>query len=206
MACLGEQSLDRFLQNAVFVGSGPAVIKSHELGPVALEWIGDGRAKAVCTFRDPRDCVASDIPFWGQGFEASVQRVVTSLKALHASYQASKHTLFIRYEEMMRDRQLQICRIAQFLGIPLSEAEVNSIDDQTNIDITQRFCQSITRRPVGQTDPVLGNHRRDRLTLLHDNHIGSAKPGRWKDDLSAEQARFLTQLFEPSLRAMGYEG
>ena len=34
--------------------------------------IRTGEAKAVCTFRDPRDCVASDIVFLGQGLEAFV--------------------------------------------------------------------------------------------------------------------------------------
>jgi hypothetical protein len=205
MACLGHQSLDRFLQNDVLLAKGPVVIKSHEIGPIALQWIGDGRAKAVCTFRDPRDCVASDIPFWGQGFEASVQRVVASLKALAASYHAEGQTLFVRYEEMMQDRRSQIRRIAEYLQIPISDTEVASIDDQTNIDATQKICQGIAQQPTSKTDPVLGNHRRDRLTLLHDNHIGSAKAGRWRDDLTVEQAVFLTKLFEPSLRVMGYE-
>jgi hypothetical protein len=205
MACLTDRSLDQFLQTDAFVREGPAVIKAHEIGPVALQWIADGKARAVCTFRDPRDCVASDIPFWGQGFDASVQRVIVSLKALHASHQTSGRTLFVRYEDMMADRRSQIRRIAEYLEIPISDSEVELIDDQTNIDATQKFCQTISKEPAGRTDPVLGGHSRDRLTLLHDNHIGSAKSGRWKDDLSPEQAAYLTQLFQSSLRAMGYE-
>jgi hypothetical protein len=205
MACLGDKTLDRFLQTEVFLRDGPAVIKVHEIGPVALDWIRDGRAKAVCTFRDPRDCVASDIIFWGGGFDASVQRVTASLRALHASYQNSGHTLFVRYEEMMSDRISQIRRIANHLDLPLGQNELEWVDAQTNIEMTKKVCQTITKRPESETDFVLGNHRRDRVTLLHDNHIGSAKAGRWKDDLTAEQAQFLTQLFQPSLQAMGYE-
>src|SRR5580704_11060212 len=86
MACLREQSLEQFLQAEANLRDGPAVIKVHEVGPVAREWIRAGRAKAVCTFRDPRDCVASDMAFTGAGFDAAVQRVAISLKTIHSSY------------------------------------------------------------------------------------------------------------------------
>src|SRR5271156_4528903 len=41
----------------------PLVVKSHDLGPAALAALRAGRARAVCTYRDPRDCVASDMIF-----------------------------------------------------------------------------------------------------------------------------------------------
>jgi hypothetical protein len=205
MACLGDKSLDQFLKTEVFRRDGPAVIKTHEIGPVALEWIGDGRAKAVCSFRDPRDCVASDIPFFGAGFEASVRRVAVSLQAVHASQSDSAHNLFIRYEHMMTSRLGEIRRIAAFLDIPISPNELELIDAQTNIEMSRKVAQAVPGLPQSQTDPVTGGHRRERMTLLHDNHIGSAKIGRWKEDLTIDQAWLVTRLFEASLRALGYE-
>jgi hypothetical protein len=54
-------------------------------------------------------------------------------------------------------------------------------------------------------DFVVENHRRDEVTLLHDNHIGSGKVGRWKQDLTVEQVRVLTMVFAQSLDVLGYE-
>src|SRR6476660_8314714 len=38
---------------------GPTILKIHKLTPRGLDLLHSGGAKAVCTFRDPRDCVAS---------------------------------------------------------------------------------------------------------------------------------------------------
>lgn len=202
---MGKPALDQFLQTQVFLQNGPAVIKVHEIGPVALESIRDGRAKAVCTFRDPRDCVASDIAFWGAGIEASIQRVTVSLKALEASYRDGGSTLLVRYEDMIKDRLTQIRRIAAHIPVEIRQNELDWIDAQTDIIASQKICREIRRRPEIETDPVLGGHRRDRVSLLHDNHIGSAKAGRWRDDLTPEQGQRLTRLFWSSLVALGYE-
>ena len=39
MACLTDRSLDQFLQVSVNSGAGPVVVKVHEIGPIALQWI-----------------------------------------------------------------------------------------------------------------------------------------------------------------------
>src|SRR5258708_2797093 len=77
---------------------GPTVIKAHQIGPLALGAIRAGHAKGVCTFRDPRDCVASDVVFMGQGLETSVNRVVSTLEFLRF-YQSTSHILLVKYEE-----------------------------------------------------------------------------------------------------------
>jgi hypothetical protein len=205
IACLGSDSLDHFLQVQASLGNGSAVIKVHELGPVALQWIHAGWVKTVCTFRDPRDCVASDIVFWGAGFHPSVQRVMRSLECLHKSHRDFQHTLFVRYEEMIDKPLSQIRRIAEFLDVPLEQKQLESIDAQTNINASRKICQELSARPADQIDIGAGNHRRDRVSLLHDNHIGNAKVGRWKAELTAEQGQLLSQMFRPSLEALGYE-
>jgi len=205
MACLTDRSLDQFLQVSVNSGAGPVVVKVHEIGPIALQWIRARRAKAVCTFRDPRDCVASDIVFWGDGFDASVQRVTISLKVLQASLYDDGSTLLVRYEEMMSDTRLQIRRIAEYLNVEINQNDVERIDAQTNIHASRSISQGLSERPESETDVGSTGHRRHRITLLHDNHIGNARAGRWKDELTDEQGQQLTQLFQHDLQAMGYE-
>jgi hypothetical protein len=202
-AYLSAEILDRFLTNDVDARKGPAVIKAHEIGPLALEWIRTGRAKAVCTVRDPRDCVASDIAFWGAGFETSVGRVTLSLKFISSCCDFGR-TLFVRYEEMMDNRRAEIAKIANYLRIPVGPAEIEWIDRRTDIRSSEEICRELMTRPAKETEKISNNHRRDPITLLHDNHLGSGKVGRWKEDLTAEQGRVLTQLFNRSLNALGY--
>jgi Sulfotransferase domain len=203
-AYLDRTTLDQFLVTQAYVREGPAIVKGHELGPVALDWIRTGRAKAVCTIRDPRDCIASDIVFWGAGFDASISRVVSSIKYL-ADYQDFGRTLFIRYEEMMEDRMWQIKRIAAYLKITLDQKDAEAIDAQTNIRASRKVCEGLSGRTDKDVDMILDSHRRDRTTLLHDNHIGTGEVGRWKRELTPEQGEKLTHLLQRSLRALGYE-
>jgi hypothetical protein len=201
---LDEQQLDQFLRAEVYLWKGPAVVKGHVTGPLALEWIRTGRAKGVCTFRDPRDCVASDVSFFGGGFNTSLQRVNASLASL-ASYLDFGRTLFIRYEEMMDDRPGQIRRIAAHLNIAIDQKDLERVDEQTNIHSARKIAQQLASRADDQIDTVLNTHRRDLKTLLHDNHIGTGKVGKWKQDLTDEQGQQLTQLFRRSLLLLGYE-
>jgi len=202
-AYLEGQKLDHFLQAEAFLGQGPAVFKAHFIAPMALEWIRTGRAKAVCTIRDPRDCVASDLGFTGQGFDKSVTRVVKCLGYLK-SYLDFGRTLFIRYEEMMNDRLAQIRLIAAHLQIRIDQKEAESIDHQTNLVAARKHCQELGKLGDDRTHMVVGTHRRHHVTLLHDNHVDTGKVDRWKEDLTAEQGRHLTQLFREILLVQGY--
>jgi hypothetical protein len=201
---LDAPDLEKYLQAEVYFRQGPAVFKAHGTGPLVSEWIRTGKAKAVCTFRDPRDCVASDVAFMNAGFDNSVQRVATSLKAL-GCYQDFGRTLFVRYEEMMNNRLAQIQLIAAHLNIRIDQKELEWIDQQTNIDSSRKLCGQITALGEAQSDVVDGAHRRHVKTLLHDNHIGTAKIGRWKQDLTDAQGQQVTLLFAGLLLMLGYE-
>jgi hypothetical protein len=164
-----------------------------------------GKAKAVCTYRDPRDCVASDIAFMNEGLDRSVGRVVASLKSLDGNPDFGR-TLFVRYEEMMNDRAAHIRLIASYLNVPIDAAKLDAIDQQTNLESSRKICEQIPS--LGEdVAPTLENvaQRRHLETLLHENHIGNARPGRWKTELTESQGRMLTQLFSNFLIAMGYE-
>jgi hypothetical protein len=200
---LETRGLDQFLLNKALLQSGVGVIKGHAVGPVALDWIRTGKAKAICTYRDPRDCVASDIPFWGKGFEASLERVAGSFRMLPI-YNDFGRTLFVRYEEMMHDRLCQIRRIAAYLEIVLDPKEVAWIDSTTNMQSSKKIADELPNR-TGGFDTITDERRRDCVTLLHANHIGSGRVGRWRQDLTPEQGQVVTQKFQGVLQVLGYE-
>jgi hypothetical protein len=87
----------------------------------------------------------------------------------------------------------------------LSQGDIERIDQQTNLETARKVCQDLVTRNDDRIDTVMQSHRRDLTTLLHDNHIGSAKIGRWKLDLNDEQGQYLTNLFSRTLLMLGYE-
>ena len=182
---------------------GPTVIKAHMVGPMAMQALRAGSAKAVCTFRDPRDCVASDLMFMGGGLELTIQRVNSSLEFLK-HYQNTPHILLVRFEDMMADRQGQIRRIAQHLNIHVDDATVARIDARTDLESSKRLCDDLKHRPSNSVLNIQ-SHRVDPETHLHEHHIGNARTGRWRDEFSAEQGRWLTEYFSKWLLQLGYE-
>jgi hypothetical protein len=201
---LDVDPLEQFLNGEAFLREGTVVAKAHAPGPTALEWIRTGRARAVCTIRDPRDCVASDVAFMGKGFDHSLHRVAASLKQLESAQNFGR-TLFIRYEEMMNDRLAQIRLIAAHLNIRIDQRELEAIDEQTNIASSREQCGKVNSLREDQVSVVYGNHKLDKMTLLHSNHIGTTKVGRWRQDLTDAQCERVTRLFANVLLIFGYE-
>jgi hypothetical protein len=195
--------LEHFVTKKWPAMTAPSVIKVHDIGPAALAALRSGSASAVCTFRDPRDCVASDMVFMGFPFEVSVKRIGGTLELLRL-YQSTASILLVKYEDMMMDRPREINRIAAHLGVRVDESLVRQIDAMTNIESSKRLCAGLGDRPADQVRKV-ANHLVDPVTHLHQNHINGGTIGRWKSEFSIDQLRFMTEYFEPWLLKMGYE-
>jgi hypothetical protein len=195
--------LDHFLEHAAEQArNGPIVVKAHLLGPVALNWINSGKAKAIYIYRDPRDCVASDLRFKAHDIDAAGARVLECLRNL-STFRDSPRILLVRYEQMMAERCAAIAQIAQHLGFDLDERAIGRIDERTNLAASLRIAQGLKSRPGGQYRRD-GAHRVDPTTLLYDNHIAGGTVGRWKQELGATDQGFVTRFFAPWLVTLGY--
>ncbi len=195
--------MENYLSHHWSAAKGPVVLKSHEPGPIALSLIRAGKIKAVCTFRDPRDCVSSDLKFMQLGFDKVLHRVRSSFDALRL-YQTTDHILLIRYEDMVKDPQRQIRRIAMHLGVDASPEVVARIHADTNIETSKKICADVRRRPDSQVYRI-AEARVDPSTRLHENHVFDGKVGRWRSEFTAEQGRWLTEFFSNWLVQLGYE-
>jgi hypothetical protein len=202
-AFLDHNALDEYLRNGVSSAPGPVLIKAHFIGPLALQWLRLSKMKAVCTYRDPRDCVASDRTFLGWDMDRIVNRVLGNYQAVD-EYRGCSSILMVRFEEMMRDPMVQIRRIAGHFDIDLPEQTLRQIDAETNIQSSLKICQQLKYRAPNEVTHV-ADHRVDPLTQLHNNHIHSAKIGRWRDELTADEGRELTRIFHPWLVKFGYD-
>lgn len=196
------EPLEKFMLQPMS-NSAMAVIKAHNLGPNALAVVRSGRAKAVCTFRDPRDCIASDLAFMRYPMEVCIMRVSGTLGPVRV-YQTTPHILLVRYEDMMKDRLREIRRIAAHLEIAVDDEVVRQVDAKTNMDASRQICGNMRRQPSAGLIKI-ADHLVDPTTHLHENHVNGGTIGRWRDDLSFEQAVYLTEYFAPWLLQLGYE-
>lgn len=202
-AYLNPNELDIFLKTRMKTEPGYVVIKAHSLGEFALELIKNNEIKNVSTIRDPRDCVASRQLFEEETFEQSVHWIKNSLFYVHL-YQQTKNTLFIRYEEMIRNPAFQIKEICSFLDVELSDKHLLEINEQTSMINAQRISNSIKTRPIHE---LLRDrsHVVDPTTQIHENHIHGGICGRWKTELSIIQQKAVIAELKPWLISLGYE-
>ena len=200
---VGEADLEREIEVGLRRIEGPTVLKAHGIGPRAVAALRDGRAQGVCTFRDPRDCVASDLAFRKLDFDPAVRRVSQNLTYL-GFYRAARRTLFVRYEDMVADPLRQVTRIAAHLGVDAGPIDLRRIDATTSLSSARAISAGLSHRP---SDEVAWSESRrvDVATQLHENHIHSGRVGRWRDELSADQQAELNDVFHPWLVELGYE-
>ncbi len=182
---------------------GPTVVKAHFVGPTALRWLRTSHAKAICTYRDPRDCVASDRMFLKWDMARIIDRVRGNFQAMD-EYGGCSNVLMVRYEDMMKNRLAEIRRIAGHLEVEVSDATLRRIDGETNLQSSLKVCQSLKHYQQGQFNNV-ESHRVDPVTQLHDNHIYNSKVGRWQNELSEDVGNVLTSVFKPWLLKFGYD-
>ena len=203
-AYLDSQPLEQFVTRQWGGVPGRTVIKAHTLGMNAMAVVRKGQAKAVCTYRDPRDCVASDLQFMNYPVEICLHRVSSTMSPIRVYQSAPQHFLLVRYEDMMEDTRREIRRVADHLQIAVDDAAVEMIDAKTNMDASRQLCENIRKKPSGRVTQV-ATHLVDSETHLHENHINGGTMGRWRFELSNEQALFATEHFAPWLIQLGYE-
>jgi hypothetical protein len=198
-------ALESLLVHKLAHVKGPVVVKAHELGPCALATLRTGHAKAVCTCRDPRDCVVSDMCFMNHSFDAAVHRIGASLESLRI-FQSIPNVLLVNYEQMRADPIRQIYLIANHLEIHIDESAAHSINTSTSLENSQHICDSLKHRPLSSVyQSKSTQHRIDPTTHLHENHINSGTVGRWKRELALDKALCLNDLLAPWLVKLGYE-
>ena len=200
---LQADELEILIEHTWPTAPGPTVVKAHKIGPKALDALKSRSARAVCTYRDLRDCLASDTIFMNCSMKDSITRLESSLEFFNAS-ELSRSTLLVRYEDMIADRRKQIRRIAEYLNVKVAPSLVSQIDDKTNIQTSRNICRSLKNKPADQVMDV-STHRVDPQTHLHENHIADAKVGKWKTVFTPQQGRWLTQYLAPWLLRFGYE-
>lgn len=201
-ADIGEQigwiDAYRFTETQRIHGSkrGLKIVKVHVCTESIQAEFFSNNALGVYIFRDIRDVFSSYLKqrhksfefLWNEGFlEICLDnyKIWTNLPNM----------LISTYQEVMDNLPEEVYRIAQHLNLKTSPEECKKIADDYNLESQQHRIKRF-RSQLLQTSLSPNDHREivdyhDEETLLHMNHIDSAKRGRWREDLSPEEATLI---------------
>lgn len=197
-----HQTLDKYLIENATKQNGQLVVKVHSPAEYAMQLIYTGKANNIYTYRDPRDCVASHQTYDDVSFDISVALIRTNLLFMD-EYRKSNHSLYIAYEEMMRDPLQQINKIVNYLKLDIDSNIIEEIHQQTNYEASKNIVSELE---TSTNSNVYRDreHVVDGQTLLHQNHIQGGNNGRWKSQFTANQIDILNREFKPWLDSLGY--
>ncbi|XP_043708514.1 cytosolic sulfotransferase 8-like isoform X2 [Telopea speciosissima] len=110
-----------------------------------------------------------------------------------ASLERPQHVLFIKYEELKENPGVELKRVAQFVGCPLSSEEEGLVDE------ILRLCsfEKLSNLEVNKTGKVAGS------SLGHEAFFRKGQVGDWKNYLTSEMIERLDQITEEKFHGYG---
>lgn len=193
---------DRFpyLRGVKFVEQmpSPRFVKSHLHFDFLPEQLQNGKGRIIYVARNPKDVVTSffNLYVWmDEGCLAGVQNWDTFLQAFvdgTVTYcpwprhilkfwerRTDEHLLFLKFEDIVKDKPKAVRKIASFLGRTLTDDDIAKICEHCSVD------------NMRNNDMVNMSYLRDVKHVNDDapcRFINQGKPGTWKEKLTAEEA------------------
>lgn len=184
-------------------GKRTRVFKSHRLSEELKQLIEDGHAKAIVSYRDLRDAVASwqaknrtvlDVQA-GMDFAESAVSMLRDWEDL-----GHDKVMVSQYETMISDIPREIEKTADFLDISLTKREIKKISNSVSVDKIQDRLSSLLSEDITRS----GELSWDTKTLVHLNHLNGGGVGRFKNELSKELISEINHKYLPWLIRHGY--
>jgi len=182
------------------------VYKSHSLSCYGLYFLASQRIKNICTFRDPRDSLASLMLFSQEKFLLK-QYLANLIKFLcHIDlYKRYPNSLLIRYEDMLKQPKHSIKKIIDFLDNTfISTTIIDDIHQQTCYTAVKEITTRLTK-PSAKNCFTHNQHIVDKSTQFAHNHLSGGTIGRWQKDFTPEEKEIINEQLQPWLIKLGYE-
>jgi hypothetical protein len=160
------------------------LIKTHMPDRVGHMLIRHRMARAICTYRDPLDCIVSSMEVFGSRFEDTVALARGALALLDLQAR-SGGILFVAHDAITDRPDQTVEAIARYLGCPANPADVRRIAELFSKANMARFADTLSRDGLAAGDAL----PRDPGTLLHPGHIRS-RPGTPDRVLTPAQRRY----------------
>lgn len=184
----------------------PRLIKSHEYFDARYQ-------NVIYVVRDPRDIVLSQYRFFlkrgaiddGYALDRFVERFLAgslndygswgeNVGSWLAARQGSKRFLLLRYEDMLRETGQELTRVADFLGLQVSQEHVQRCVEQGSAE----RMRELEKKQGAKWVTTKG----DRTDIPF---VGAAKAGGWKSALSPEHVAQIESAWGPLMQYLGYE-
>jgi len=126
------------------------IYKSHGVSAYGFYFIASQHIKNICTFRDPRDSLASLLEYNRKtlSLQQTMHRLIAFLSHMEI-YEQYSNTLFIRYETMLAQPQKIIASIIAFLDAAfLDTAIVDKIHQQTHYEAIKKITSALAPPPL----------------------------------------------------------
>ncbi len=196
-----QTSADYHEEFATFVGRlslgyDHLVLKSHALDDLGRKLVALGAAKAVYTYRDPLDAIASYMAMFGRPFEEALAAIQKSL-ALFQFLRDCGNCRMVSYGSIVERPFDAVQRVKSYLGLDLPVDVVQRVSSGTSMSAMKRIADEVGRdsSSVVQVDQLVY----DRRTLLHKQHIRHGGTGYGRSVLSAEQLRLAGKVLGDDL-------
>jgi hypothetical protein len=151
------------------------VIKAHYPDSFALDLCRSGVMKAIYTWRDPYDVVASAMQAFDIPIEAAIAALRNALR-VWSSHKASGNACVVSYESIVRTPAATISAIAAYLGLSVFVSDVHGLADLFSFERLKTYTQHVDELDPSQLARSSG-FVYDRETLLHSNHIRNGSIG-----------------------------
>ena len=159
------------------------IIKSHEYFDQMRELESSQRAYFIYIHRDIRDVAVSllnKLQLKSQTITfQSIQNSIEKALKLHYQFQNNIKNLYsISYEQVISNLEVEVYRLANFLGIKIDKILAKQISANRSLE-----NQKENLKTIKYNDPnKIENY--DPETLLHPSHINSGKIGQWQNTLT----------------------
>lgn len=160
--------------------------------------------RILTPYRDPRDAVLSFTRFMGVDLDHGLKaaREMMSVTDYYLSL-PDEIVCGFKYEDMIRDPRKAIGKIAEFLGIPACEEEIETIDDMFCKANVKTLIENIGNEIVGR-NPGGEIRKIDRKTGFQTAHIAAEDGKSWSDVFSEAGKAKLRSLTHDWLVRRGY--
>jgi hypothetical protein len=173
-----------------------SVVKSHEIIDESALVALAGRCDTILmSIRNPLDAVASVMEYQKTGFGRAVDLVQQS-SALCLDYLKDRRTTCFVYESRFFDDPATMLSLSRLMGVTLSHEAVRDCFDRLRRSAVETYIKGLPLQKGVLRDLVSGDYL-DPVTQWHTHHAGrSGEIGRWRQKLSAEEAREIHALSE----------
>jgi len=156
---------------------GIKVFKMHDYHDIVKDVVESGNAKCVYSYRDLRDVFLSSHLKFGNEFSVMVHnKFIENCIDTDKKWTSLKPIIICRYDNLVNKLKHEIARIAQFLGLEISEEYQNDLADLFSLESQKKKIDSFAQ---SELNVITENIALDPNSLLHKGHINSGEINSW---------------------------